>query len=40
MSVGILLEGSAVASLRDSNDMGGRLELEMLLNNIWIRVLK
>ena len=40
MSVGILLEGSAVASLHDSNDMRGRLELEMLLNNIWITVVK
>ena len=35
MPVVLVPEGETVASLGDSNDVRGKVELEMMLNKIW-----
>ena len=40
MPVGILPEEKTVASLSDSNDGIGKLELEMILNKRWVSGVK
>ena len=35
MPVGLVPEGETVVSLSDSNDGRGRVEPEIMLNNIW-----